>query len=103
MVPDEDIFTVLPETSDLMRATTTESLYIKRPKISIYDLGNGTPHLANLLRHEAEMFQLISKAPHSSIDEFRMALASAVFHLHSPDLTHNDINPENIMHLIGFG
>ena len=134
MVPDEEIYPELPEGSNLTIATQARSSYFKRPNLSIYELVKGTPFLADILLHEAQIMQQISEAPHPNIvgyhgivikygritalaldrhernllthlkrggrvdaEKLTQALVSAVAHLHSLNLAHNDINPENIM------
>jgi hypothetical protein len=53
-VPDHEIFPELPEESKLTISKRPRSNYVKRPKLSIYELVEGTPFLAAMLLHEAD-------------------------------------------------
>lgn len=139
-IPDEDIFPDLPRNEKLTVAPEplAGDFYIKRPRLSMYDVYKEHDILSvlpSLLLEEAHALQIVSQRPHPNIigyhgcrvrrgritglvldryendlnhylkdgigtidkEAFMAALGSAVHHLHSLGMAHNDINPANIM------
>lgn len=142
-IPDEDLYPQVPPAEEEQFPVAPEnagagsSIYIKRPRLSMYDIykeNDALSVLPALMLEEAHALRIISQHPHPGLVKFygcrirrdRItglvldkyennliehtrdvgpvdkpafldALESAVHHLHSIGLAHNDVNPANIM------
>lgn len=134
-VPDEDVFPEAQSHITTVSIPVTGNVYIKGPKLTIYDDVEGTGLLSKLLLQEAEILELLTRNQHPNLIRYHgcivergriiglvldrysttlenrledgaprfdakpcmNCLTSAVEHLHSLGLAHNDLTPMNIM------
>ncbi|EGX95891.1 Protein kinase-like domain [Cordyceps militaris CM01] len=122
-VPDSEIYPEVPQDIALTIAPNDlddVSAFVKRPGLNCYETMKGSDFVPKGLLEETTIMEQISKTPHphiigylgcrtlmqyihgasfAQLDKIKFveALESAVAHLHSLGLAHNDINPGNIM------
>ncbi|KAI0009579.1 kinase-like protein [Xylariaceae sp. FL0662B] len=99
-IPDQDI---IPSSTTIPAAAT----YSKRPTLSYYEKPEEHGWIRDIFLAEALITERIAKAPHPNIVRYHgcrirngrltSILESAVHHLHSLGLAHNDLAPPNIM------
>ncbi|KAI0863024.1 kinase-like domain-containing protein [Xylaria cubensis] len=125
-VSDEEVWPLIPEGITLKIAPDhcdDTTAFIKRPGLTCYKTMKGTEFIPQQILQEALIMEQLSKAPHPNIityigcrvkngcritaitpnfyqldhDAVFKAIESAIHHIHSLGLAHNDINPHNIM------
>jgi len=134
-VPDEEVYPEVPSYITTVSIPINGNVYVKGPKLTIYDDVEGTGLLSKLLLQEAEMLELLAQNQHPNLIRYHgcivergrivglvldrhpttlenrledgaqsfdgklcmNGITSAVEHLHSLGLAHNDLTPMNIM------
>lgn len=134
-VPDEEVYPEAPSHITIVSVPTNGNVYIKGPKLTVYDDVEGTGLLSKLLLEEAETLEFLMCNHHPNLIryhgcivqrgrivglvldrhpttlEYRLendaqsfdakscmnSITSAIEHLHSLGLAHNDLTPMNIM------
>ncbi|SCV33748.1 uncharacterized protein FFB14_04672 [Fusarium fujikuroi] len=103
-VQDEEIYPEVPKDVNLKLAPDDidDSLvYVKRPGLNNYEAMKGTDFVPKELLAETLTMEKVSQTSHPNIKSdkprFLEAFESAVHHIHSLGLAHNDINPHNIV------
>lgn len=134
-VPDEEVYPEAPSHITVVSIPINGNVYVKGPKLTIYDDVEGTGLLPKLLLQEAEILEILARRQHPNLIRYhgcivergRMVglvldrhpttlecrledgaqsfnakfcmncIASAIEHLHSLGLAHNDLTPMNIM------
>jgi serine/threonine protein kinase len=66
-VPDDDIYPEAPPHITTTSISTGPDVYIKRPKLNVYDAWVNTGLLAKLFLAEAEVLEVLNRKPHPNI------------------------------------